>query len=413
MCRNKQASFLALAVVLLVAISLIYPEPLVVGIAISTFTFFLSGIFSTKNDNLRVVLAFAYVAVGFFAYLLIRGLVISTPVNSADLPLSITLIAALGFFAKFSISASDQFKFQPLGIGFIGGSAALISCIVFGAYLFTKGQGFLLAWAGSGDARNHIQWAYSVASEGGILTTHLLYPQLPTALSVMLSAGNSTDLLDDSSVRLKVDLTSLAVTWAVFIAFIGYAFAATWEEVLYKSKLSKINKSLLLVPISFSATSSLVLGTYMRDGFITALAGSLALAIAIAFILDKSILQSKENFLLAALVFSFAFFSYTLLAITISIFLMPRFFSWVKRAKSKRVLILKVIFTIGGLSLVPYVFRTFFEGTLRETLTLPGSITPIDQEFFFLCMVLLLVLALFATKSSIPRNRDIYLIFFS
>jgi hypothetical protein len=410
---NKQVLLLLALVAVLLLAHQVFSEPALATLIVVLLTFLIAGLMPSSNQNLRVVFAFAFVTVGFFAYLAVRGILVSNPINSFDLPGSVILIALVAFLITFLLSSDRKIVFQPLSTHLLGGSAALVVCVAFVTHLHIKGQGYFLAWAGSGDSRNHVQWAFSIARDGGISTETLLFPQLTTALSVMLASGNSTNLFNDSSFRLAVDLTSSAMTWVILIGILGFAFAATWEEILSKSKMTKANKSWILVPISLTATSSFALGTYMRDGFISAVTASIAIAFTVAFVLDRTKLSPNQQIFTLLLVFSFSVLGWTLLAIPVALLLIPRYFTWVTSEGTKSKAIVKLLFTSALVFLGTYVFLADILDELKTTLLLPGSITPLDQNLFILILLNLLVLALLSSPKSAQSAKNFFVMFAS
>jgi hypothetical protein len=93
------------SLILLVAvgliISIVSPSPFVNFIVLLFSIFALSGVMPTTYSNLRIVYAFAYIAIGFGLYLVLRGFFQTGPVSKYDFAICISLLVALALSPKY------------------------------------------------------------------------------------------------------------------------------------------------------------------------------------------------------------------------------------------------------------------------------------------------------------------------
>ena len=380
---NKQSAILTIPLVALMVSHQLIPKPLTSVLVIGLAILLISGFMPTSNQNLRITLAFAFLAIGFFTYLIIRGLFVFAPINSADLALTVAASISLAILIRHVNRDRNDSLYQPLGLNAVGGSAALLAVVSFSLHLKQKGEEYFLAWTGSGDSRNHVQAIYAMADKGSIDFSSILFPQISTSISVFISSGNTTDLLNDSSARLRIDLLSYTFTWLLLIAVLGYSYAAVWESLISKSKISSVNKAWVHVPVSLVAVSSFALGTYLRDGFVSALAGSVAISMAVAFVLNNSELMAREQFLTILLVMVFALLSWTLLVVPVGLLLLPSYFIWIGSTSRKSCSFYSCIWFFLLLLVGLNVFNLLFSDTFVTTLNFPGSISAISQNILF------------------------------
>lgn len=148
--------------------------------------------------------------------------------------------------------------------------------------LAARGPNVRVAWATSGDARNHVLIMRQVMGDGG-LTLHELrnYPVLIDNLASLLStAGGRTGMLPG---RLMLhDIDAMAATYVVSgIAVALLIMSALLELVPAVTTLRRLPPSVVIVLLAAASlsTSALVLGTSVLDGYLTAY-GSLPLVLA-------------------------------------------------------------------------------------------------------------------------------------
>ena len=228
----NQFAYLILIAVIGLLVSIISPSPFVNFIVLLISMFALSSVMPSNYSNLRVVYSFAYLAIGFGLYLVLRGFLVTGPISKYDFAICVSLLGALALSPKFMVRENGNSDFKRLKFSFATGSTTLVFCLASGAYLMSKGIGYFLAWSGSGDSRNHVQTVYNISSKGHLDLIDIGSPLLPHTISTLLNSGSPVGLGNDSSSRLLSDWTSYSLTWALLVSVLGYAFAAVWEVAL-------------------------------------------------------------------------------------------------------------------------------------------------------------------------------------
>jgi len=408
--RIYQNQFIYLILIALIGllISIIFPSPFV-NFTVSLISIFaLSGVMPTNYSNLRIVYAFAYLVIGFGLYLVLRGLFVAGPISKYDFAICISLLGVLAILPNVLGRKKGTSDFKLLKFSFITGSTTLVFCLAFGTYLMSKGIGFFLAWSGSGDSRNHVQNFYRMADRGQLDLIEIGSPLLPSTISVFLNSGSPIDLGNDSTSRLLSDWTSHALTWALLISVLGYAFAAVWEVVLPQT--SKKSVFLLLAPASALALTSLSLGTFLLDGFITATAGAISLALATALLFEKSSKSSNTNLFSLFLVLTLALFSWTFVVISVLIMMIPLYVKWLDLPSKSFLMWVRVFFTIGGVALTGYRFATYYSDYFLSALSNAGSISPAHPKTFKILLVAIVLLAALSSRKKSPTMFQLSLV---
>jgi hypothetical protein len=405
---NQFISLSILAVIGLVA-SVIFPSPFVNFTVVLLSIFALSGVMPTNYSNLRIVYAFAYVAIGFGLYLVLRGLFVAGPISKYDFAICVSLLGVLALSPKFVGRKTGSSDFKPLTFSFVTGSTTLVFCLAFGAFLMSKGIGYFLAWSGSGDSRNHVQTIYNVVAKRGHLDLiEIGSPLLPHAMSALLNSGSAIGLGNDSTPRLLSDWISHSLTWALLISVLGYAFAAVWEVVLPQT--SKKSVFLLLAPASALALTPLSLGTFLLDGFITATAGAISVAFATALLFEKSPKSSNTNLFSLFLVLTLALFSWTFVVITVLIMMTPLYLKWLDLPSKSFWMWVRVIFTIVGVGLTWYRFTTYYSDYFLAALSNKGSISAAHPDSFKILLVAIVLLAALSSRTKSPTIFQLSLV---
>jgi hypothetical protein len=365
----------------------------------------------TNYSNLRVVYAFTYLAIGFGLYLVLRGFLITGPISKFDFAICITLLSALALAPKFLVMKNGGSDFKPLNFSFVTGSTTLVFCLAFGTYLMSKGIGYFLAWSGSGDSRNHVQTLYDIARKGHLDLIDIGSPLLPHTLSMFLSSGSPVALGGDSSARLLSDWTSHSLMWVLLIAVLGYAFAAVWEVVLPQT--SKKTVFFLLAPASALALTSLSLGTFLIDGFVTATAGAISVAFATALLFESSSKSSNTNLLSLLLVVTLALFSWTFIVIPVLIMMIPTYLRWLDFSSKSLWMWSRLTVTIVGIGLTWYRFTTYYSDYFLSALTNAGSISAAHPKTFKILLVAIVLLAALSSRKKSPTIYQLGIVAFS
>jgi hypothetical protein len=405
---EKQSVLLSFVALIGSVVSIISPSPFVNFTVLLISIFALSGVMPTNYSNLRVVYAFTYLAIGFGLYLVLRGFLTTGSISKYDFAICITLLSALALAPKFLGIKNGGSDFKPLKFSFVTGSTTLVFCLAFGTYLMLKGIGYFLAWSGSGDSRNHVQTVYNIARNGHLDLIDIGSPLLPHTISVILGAGTSTALGSDSSSRLLSDWTSYSLTWTLLISVLGYAFAAVWEVVLPQT----LKKSVffLLAPASALALTSLSLGTFLIDGFVTASAGAISVAFATALLFESSSKNSSTNLLSLLLVVTLALFSWTFVVIPVLIMMIPTYLRWLDFSTKSLWMWARLSVTIVGITLTWYRFTTYYSDYFLSALTNAGSISAAHPKTFKILLVAIVLLAALSSRTKSPTIYQLGLV---
>ena len=408
---EKQFVLLSFVAIIGLVVSIISPSPFVNFTVLLISIFALSGVMPTNYSNLRIVYSFAYLAIGFGLYLVLRGMFRTDPISKYDFAICIFLLGAFALSPKILGRKNWRGAFKPLKFSFVTGSTTLVFCLAFGTYLMSKGIGYFLAWSGSGDSRNHVQAAFAIARKGHLDLIDIGSPLLPHTISVLLNSGSPVALGDDSSSRLLSDWTSHSLTWALLISILGYAFAAVWEVVLPQT--SKKTVFFLLAPASALALTSLALGTFLLDGFVTATAGALSVAFATALLFEKSSKSSNINLLSLFLVVTLALFTWTFIVIPVLIMMIPLYLKWLDFPSKSLMKWARLFLTLVGVVLTWYRFSTYYADYFLSALAANGSISPAHPKTFKILFVSIALLAALSSRTKTPTTLQLILVAFS
>ena len=134
----NQTTVLGLVAILGLAISSLYPSPLVNSVVLLISILAISGAMPSEYSNLRIVLSFAYVSVGFVLYLVIRGFFPQKSITNADFIICMVALMMLAILPKLISRKDREQSFRSLGLSFLSGSTALAICISYSSYLLSK-----------------------------------------------------------------------------------------------------------------------------------------------------------------------------------------------------------------------------------------------------------------------------------
>jgi len=409
--REDQFTVLSLITLAGLAVSIFSPSPFINFTVVLTSIFALSGVMPTNYSNLRIVYAFTYLAIGFGLYLVLRGFLVTGPISKYDFAICISLLGVLALSPKFLQRNNGSSEFKPLKFSFVTGSTTLAFCVAFGAYLMSKGIGYFLAWSGSGDSRNHVQTVYDISSKGHLDLIDIGSPLLPHTISTLLNSGSPVELGTDSSARLLSDWTSYSLTWALLMSVLGYAFAAVWEVALQNT--SKKSVFFLLAPVSSLALSSLSLGTFLIDGFVTATAGAISVAFATTILFERSTKRPNTNLFSLFLVITLALFSWTFIVIPVLIMMIPLYLKWLDFSSKSFWMWARLSLTLVGVALTWYRFTTYYADYFLSALTNEGTISAAHPKTFKILLVAILLLAALTSITNSPTMLQLSLVVFS
>ena len=170
------------------------------------------------------------------------------------------------------------------------------------------------------------------------------------------------------------------------------------------------SKNLLLVPASFIAVTSFALGTYLMDGFISAIAGSIAVAISCALVFENSTKSSWTKLFVMGLAVIFAVFTWTLILIPVLILMLPKFWEWLDVSNRSTGMYLRVSVTLIGVVFVTYAFVTFYSEYLFSILNTSGRIQAADARAFIVLLLIILFLAILNVSRKSPTGFQLALI---
>jgi hypothetical protein len=409
--QANQFIYLVSIAVIGLMISVIYPSPFVNFTALLVSVFALSGVMPTNYSNLRIVYAFSYLAIGFGLYLVLRGFLTTGPISKYDFAICISLLGILALLPKFLGRKKGSSDFKPLKFSFVTGSTTLVFCLAFGSHLMSKGIGYFLAWSGSGDSRNHVQTLYDIAGKGHLDLIDIGSPLLPHTLSMFLNSGSPVELGTDSSSRLLSDWTSHSLMWVLLITVLGYAFAAVWEVALPQT--SKKSVFFLLAPASALALTSLSLGTFLLDGFVTATAGAISVAFATALLFESSPKSTSTNLFSLFLVVTLSLFSWTFIVIPVLIMMIPTYLMWLDLQSKSLWMWTRLGLTLVGIALAWYRFTTYYSDYFLSALEATGSISPANPKSFKILLVAIVLLAALSSRKKSPTIFQLGLVVLS
>lgn len=323
---------------------------------------------------------------------------------SAPIPLGVALIL---FGLKFRVSRSLGFQ-SASKYALIFAAIVLVATKVIG----DRGPGFDMAWAMSGDSRNHLLIVRDIMSTGGITFEKLQeYPAAINALSAIFASSTSRIGLSAGELLL-VDVHALVATYSLSIIAVGALSIAALHHFIPERLTNRIPLGIGVILLFAAATSAspILLGTALADGFLTgygALVGAL-ISVNLALRCVDSSRGSIPAYILLAPAMVFTFLSWTLLAIvgitlSLAVILLTVFQSQNDQtANSKRVQIWAAasanLLCIAAIAIV--TIRNF--DRLKSVFALTGAITP--QHVLVLPILFFLIMTLFFSRSkSISR----------
>lgn len=176
-----------------------------------------------------------------------------------------------------------------------------------------------VAWAMSGDARNHALMLRSILADGGLTLESLsTYPAAVNGVSAVIAGAAGRDVAPGQ--LLLDDARAIAVTYVLCAVAVAVLLAAAVVEALPR-RLSTgrlpVAVGVVAVVAAAGAATPLILGTTLADGFLSgygALATALAgLVLALRFVKDPA---SRAACLVAAIVATgLTFISWTVLVV--------------------------------------------------------------------------------------------------
>jgi hypothetical protein len=173
-----------------------------------------------------------------------------------------------------------------------------------------------------------------------------------------------------------------------------------WEVVLPDT--SRKSVYFLLAPASALALTSLSLGTFLIDGFVTATAGAISVAFATALLFERFSQTSNTNLLSLILVLTLALFSWTFVVISVLIMMIPLYVKWLDFASKSFWMWARLSITVIGLVLTWYRFTTYYADYFLSALTNAGSISAAHPKSFKILLVAIVLLAALSSRTKTP-----------
>jgi hypothetical protein len=189
---------------------------------------------------------------------------------------------------------------------------------------------------------------------------------------------------------------------------LGYAFAAVWEVVLPQT--SRKSVYFLLAPASALALTSLSLGTFLIDGFVTATAGAISVAFATALLFERSSKTSNTNLLSLILVLTLTLFSWTFVVISVLIMMIPLYAKWLDFASKSLLMWARLSLTLIGVAITCYRFTTYYADYFLSALTSAGSISAAHPKTFKILLVAIVLMAALSSKTKSPTILQLSLV---
>ena len=202
---------------------------------------------------------------------------------------SLVNLAILATPALLGLAAIAVARLHGLGSGARGSARPelALSVLVLGLgvarWIASTGSLHDVAWAMSGDGRNHVILLRELLSSGGLTVAQLRgYPGLIDSVTALISGAGHRGGLAPGDLALH-DARAVASTYVLAGVALGCLFIAALLEVLPPAlaKLRVLPPSVVVVLLAAASTvvSSLVLGLALHDGFVSAY-GALGLAAA-------------------------------------------------------------------------------------------------------------------------------------
>jgi hypothetical protein len=151
------------------------------------------------------------------------------------------------------------------------------------AWIASRGEGYGVAWAMSGDARNHVRIMRGILWAGGITLDQLRgYPAIINAVAALVAGATDRAALAPGELMLN-DAEAMATTYVLSVIGVGVLLVAALLETLPRAvavgRRLPAGAVVVLLGCAATAASPLALGTALADGFLNAY-GSLPVALA-------------------------------------------------------------------------------------------------------------------------------------
>jgi hypothetical protein len=277
------------------------------------------------------------------------------------------------------------------------------------AWISTAGHGGV-AWAMSGDARNHELIVRQVVADGGLTVSELrAYPAVVNAIAALISGAGHRSGLAPGALMMH-DARALAATFALATIGISGLIVAALLTILAPalSMIPRLPTGVVIVVLGGAAAggSALVLATSLEGGFLSAF-GALPIALAAnTLALSHYRRPSTTCLLLIAITAVITTFAWTLLAVVPLVLLVCAVAAMLRQPLNLAINRLARKAVIGlALVAVIVVLVVFVAGhrQLEQTFEVPGSMAYVSPVLLYAMAALAVVLT--AIGYGWPRGR--------
>lgn len=324
-----------------------------------------------------------------------------------------TLAAPLLLGAVLLVIARRRGRARPVFSLFFERVAILITAVVVAVAeaLATRGPAYGIAWAMSGDARNHLLIMRSSIFHGGITIDQVrTYPAALNAIAGIVSGSTSRGGLPSGELLLH-DARALAAVYILLVIAVAFMIVAALAAFLVAKKPLRgrvsVAVTIVLLMAAGMAVSPLVLGTALIDGSFSAY-GGLAISLASLVIALSALQDDKPNafgYLFLAPGSLILFVTWTLLAVVPVALILVVAFAHLRWSRRNRVIETRTdhramraalfALPLGCLLVIGAVILINLP-TLEMTFRTSGSITPVNGWVLPILALLLVVMAVTA-----------------
>jgi hypothetical protein len=347
--------------------------------------------------------------------------IVSPHPHGAAISLAILSLPALGGAALYLLARTPRFRTSggPPGAGRPGlALTATIFGLAVAAWIASRGKNFDVAWAMSGDARNHVQILRQVIGQGGLTLKELkTYPAVVNSVSALLSsAGGRAHLLPGD--LMIHDAHAVATTYVLAgIATACMLIAALHEFVpraLHGERRLPVGITVVLLGCAAVSASPFVLGTALNDGFLSAY-GTLPLVLAaVVLALRCTAIPSAAAFGLLAPATMIILFGWTPMVVVPMVLVGVLSVQLVRRSRSQedpaaasrsagRAWLLSGVL-VGVTTLITLGVAVTQLTTLKKQFVTPGAIT--SPETKILLLLGLVSVGLLLASSDLLQRRQ-------
>lgn len=375
------------------------------------FTIFIfSVIIPSQYLLLRLALSMLLVLGLSPFYLILRGFVSDSPLNSWDLQLYLLSYQVLAYFfgLKDNNLKNKFLDFSENSKIIVSGFSNLIFSLIYIQILKSKSIGHAVAWIGSGDSKNHMVNGVEITQFGFLdpMTFWIQPVSAPSYLALTLSQSTYSGLTNTET--LQTQMLSYAYVWVLLVGLAGLAFAAlfeiSWKKIREKNSFPS---ALALLVTSFVPTLSYLLGSALFDGFFTAILGVSCLVLLIGWFIEFNENQSENLiklilgfFILVISIFSWMFvlpFSLLLFLFSLRIYLKKK----IKSVKKLDLAFVAFILTLASIIHFSSAGQNFIY-RVKVVLSTEGVANVTNPNLLIAILALLIIFGL-ALKSKETR----------